>query len=65
MVLGVLVNLDKNTDVASKIREVKEMGFSSCRIACRDMDCHNEETASKVKAALAENGVSVPPFWAS
>ena len=64
MVLGVLVNLDKNTDIAAKIKEVKEMGFSSCQIACWDMDCHNEETAAKVKAALSEYGVSVSTFWA-
>ena len=64
MVLGVLVNLDKNTDIAAKIKEVKEMGFSSCQIACWDMDCHNEVIAAKVKAALDEYGVRVSTFWA-
>lgn len=64
MVLGVLVTLDKNTDIALKIKEVKDMGFSSCQIACWDMDCHNEEIAAKVKAALDEYGVRVSTFWA-
>ena len=64
MTLGVLVNLDAATDIAAKIKEVKEMGFSSCQIACWDLSCHNEETAVRVKAALDEYGVRVSTFWA-
>lgn len=64
MVLGVLVNLDAATDIAAKIKEVKEMGFTSCQIACWDLSCHNEEMAARVKAALDEYGVSVSTFWA-
>ena len=64
MVLGVLVNLDATTDVAAKIKEVKEMGFSSCQIACWDLSCHTEEMAARVKAALDEYGVRVSTFWA-
>ena len=46
------------------LKQLSELGFSSCQIACWDLSCHNEEMANKVRAALDEYGVRVSTFWA-
>ncbi len=64
MKLGVLVNLNQQSDIAQKIKEVHEMGFSSCQISCWDPACYTDLYAERIRAALGEYGVSVSTFWA-
>lgn len=64
MKLGVLVNLNQREDIAKKIREVHEMGFSSCQISCWDMDCYTNAYASIIVEALKAYDVTVSAFWA-
>ena len=62
--LGVLVNLNKQSDIAQKIKEVHDMGFSSCQISCWDPTCYTKENANYIKEALGEHEVRVSTFWA-
>lgn len=64
MKLGVLVNLNQKSSIADKIREVSEMGLSSCQISCWDPTCYTKEYADVIVKALCEFGVSVSTFWA-
>jgi len=64
MKLGVLVNLNQQSDIAQKIKEVHEMGFSSCQISCWDPACYTDAYADKIKEALTAYGVTVSTFWA-
>ncbi|MBQ8311298.1 MAG: sugar phosphate isomerase/epimerase [Clostridia bacterium] len=64
MKLGVLVNLNQQSDIAQKIKEVRDMGFASCQISCWDPTCYTDAYAEKIKAAMAAYGVSVSTFWA-
>ncbi len=64
MKLGVLVNLNQTSNIADKIREVHEMGFSSCQISCWDPSCYTEEYAALIRRACTEFKVSVSTFWA-
>ena len=64
MKLGVLVNLNQKSSIADKIREVSEMGFSSCQISCWDNDCYTDAYAAAINEALDTYGVTVSTFWA-
>ncbi|MBQ7336231.1 MAG: sugar phosphate isomerase/epimerase [Clostridia bacterium] len=64
MKLGVLVNLNAQSDIVAKIQEVHDMGFASCQITCWDMGCYTDENAERIKAALAKYDVTLSTFWA-
>jgi len=64
MKLGVLINLNRSSDITEKIKKVHDMGFSSCQITCWDMACYTDETAETIKAALTQYDVTVSTFWA-
>ncbi len=63
--IGVLINLRKDTDLAFKFREAKELGFESCQLCVWDMSLYTDEVAQKVNAALASvPGFEVSLLWA-
>lgn len=64
MKIGVLFNLNATTDVEQKIREIHEMGLSSCQITCWDTACYTKANANRILDALAKYGVTVSTFWA-
>ena len=64
MKLGVLVNLNAQSDIVEKIQKVHDMGFSYCQISCWDTGCYTDENADRIKAACAEYGVTVSTLWA-
>ena len=64
MRIGVLFGLDPQTDVEKKVREIHEMGLSSCQITCWNTACYTKENADRILAALEKYGVSVSTFWA-
>ena len=64
MKLGVLVNLNQQSDIAEQIKKVHDMCFSSCKISCWDTACYTDETAEYIKTALAKYDVSISTFWA-
>lgn len=63
MKLGVLVNLNAQSDIVEKIKKVHDMGFSFCQISCWDTGCYTDENADRIKAACAEYGVTVSTLW--
>lgn len=64
MKLGVIINLNQRSDIVQKIKELREMDFSSCQISCWDPTCYTDAYAEKIKKALTNCNVTVSTFWA-
>lgn len=62
MKLGVLVEL-RNDRIGEKIKEVADMGFSSCQLCAWDHSLFREDIANIITDALREYGVSISTFW--
>ena len=63
MKLGVLINLNAQSNICEKIKKTHDMGFASCQITCWDMACYTDENADRIKAACAEYNVTISTFW--
>ncbi len=59
--LGVIQRL---LNVEEEIRKVAELGLPTCQINCWDPTLYNDESASALKRACAENEVEVTSLWA-
>ena len=62
--LGVVISLKKETDILSKIKEVKDHGFECCQIVMWDMSMFTEQTAESINKAVQATGVEVSTLWA-
>ncbi len=62
MKLGIIVHLF-DEDVDSKIKQVRDLGFDMCQVACWNMDYLNDEMAAKVNAACEKYSVGISTFW--
>ena len=63
MKLGVQIILDYS-DIAAKIRKVRELGFDYCQIVCWHTDLYTDEIVERINTACRENNVSISSFWA-
>jgi sugar phosphate isomerase/epimerase len=63
--IGVLVSYGKNTDIAAKFAQCKEIGISSCQLSIWDVGVFSDVAhANKIKEAMASCGVTVSALWA-
>ena len=62
MKLGLIIHLD-NEDIESKFRQVNELGFASCQLACWNTVLMTRENADKVKELCKKYGVEISTFW--
>lgn len=62
MKLGLIIHLD-NEDIESKFRQVKDLGFASCQLACWNTELMTKENADKVKKLCADFGIEISTFW--
>lgn len=62
--IGVLFNVEKNTDILAKMKAVKEHGFECCQIVIWDMSMFTDETAQSINNAVEATGIEVSTLWA-
>lgn len=62
MEIGVKVNITDN-DFDGKIRQVSELGISSCQIDCWQTELMTKENAERIKRECEEYGVKISTFW--
>jgi len=62
--LGVLIAIDKNTNVLEKLQKAKDLGFECCQLSCWDPDMFTDETAAVINDAVAKTDVEVSTLWA-
>lgn len=63
--IGVMIRLEKDSDVENEIRKAKDMELDSCQICIWDTSLfRNAEYAARVKAAIANTGFRVSGLWA-
>jgi len=60
--LGVIVSL--RSEPKKEIEKVRELGFSTCQVACWDPNLYNRDVARLLREAAEENDVEVTTVWA-
>lgn len=64
MRVGVIVIVEKGTDVDAKFAELKAMGMESCQIVCWDRDVlHDDAMAQAINEGVEKYGVTITAFW--
>ncbi len=63
MKLGVILNLNAESDISEKICRLHDMGFSHCQISCWNSDCYTDENAERIRTACEKYGITVSTFW--
>lgn len=61
--IGVLVTLNRDTDIENELRKVKDMELDSCQICVWDGEVFTDENAEKVKKYVKKYGISVSGLW--
>ena len=61
MKLGVLVHL--KADVDATFKQVADLGFDNCQLACWDHLKMTDENVKSIKAATKKYGVEISAFW--
>lgn len=63
--IGAMVGYDTDVDILEKFRKNQELGINSCQICIWNVSIFkSDEHAEKIKAAIAETGISVSSLWA-
>lgn len=60
--LGVMARLESGPDRA--LRQVRDLGFSTCQTICWQADLFNQEVARQVRRASIEHDVEITTIWA-
>ena len=62
--LGVMINVNAETNFSEKFREAKEMGLNSCQLSIWNPALYTDECAAAIKTAMVETGMQVSLLWA-
>ncbi len=66
--IGVVMWVNKNTDILKKMMTAKEHGFECCQLVIWDTDVFTaefaDERAKAINTAVAETGIEVSTLWA-
>jgi len=62
--IGVVFNIDKDTDILEKMKTVKAHGFECCQIVFWNMSMYTDKVAKDINNAVAETGIEVSTLWA-
>ena len=57
--IGVLIHYRNNTDIEAEFKKAIDMEITSCQLCMWDEAMYSDETAEKVKAAIAKTGFNV------
>lgn len=64
MRVGVLINLEKDTDINKSFEDLCSMGMESCQLVCWDKEIlQNNSVADAVNAAVEKHHVTITAFW--
>lgn len=64
MKVGVLVILEKDTNIDEKFAELKAMGMDNCQLVCWEREVlHDDSVAEAVNQAVEKHGVRITAFW--
>lgn len=61
MKLGVMVHLSEK--IREEFKNLRDMGFSGCQLACWDMKLYTDDMAEKVREAVKEFNVDITALW--
>ncbi len=62
MQLGVFARLDAEPE--EMIEKVRDLGFTTCQVSCRDASRLNSDTAEQLRSAAAKHNITISTFWA-
>ena len=62
--IGAMIPCWRDTDIAAKIREAKELGLDCCQLGMWDQSMFNDETAAKIREAAKEYDFEISALWA-
>ena len=62
--IGVLVILNRDTDIENELRKVKDMELDSCQLCVWEGEVFTDENAEKIKKCINQFGISVSSLWA-
>ena len=62
--LGVMINVNAETNFSEKFREAKEMGLDSCQLSIWNPALYTDACAAAIKTAMVETGMQVSLLWA-
>ena len=62
--IGVLVILNRDTDIENELRKVKDMELDSCQLCVWEGEVFTDENAEKIKKCINQLGISVSSLWA-
>lgn len=63
MKVGVLVQIDKDSNISEKFAQVKEMGMSSIQLVIWDQSVMTEENAQIINKEKNNNNITISAFW--
>ena len=61
--IGALITLEADTDIAAKLREVKEIGCECCQITVWDMSLYTDEMAAAIVQAARACEIEISTLW--
>ena len=62
--IGVVIVVRKDTDILAKMQEAKAHGFACCQLVMWYSSMFTDETAERIRAAVAETGLEISTLWA-
>ena len=62
--IGVVIWVNKNTDILKKMMTAKEHGFECCQLVIWDTSVFTDERAEAINAAASETGIEISTLWA-
>lgn len=63
MRVGVLVQMETDTDIRKKFTELRSMGMESCQLVIWDRTLFTDEKAAEIKEAVKEHQVDITALW--
>ncbi len=64
MKIGVLISINRSTDIAQEFRKVRDLDLQSCQVCMWDPSLYTEEVASAIQKAAADTGIGISTLWA-
>jgi sugar phosphate isomerase/epimerase len=63
MKIGIIIELNHDTDIKEKFAQAKKIGIDNCQLTCWDMTALTSEKAAEIMAAVKSENFEITAFW--